>query len=112
LFQDGQRGYLEGLASRYADQLKTHYGDVLEHLEKLWRREWAELSPRIRVLSVGHDGSSPSTSVTTVEADVAAAAGAGAASGAVTDSSEASGTGLTPSVSQQPLYVPGKYSVS
>lgn len=47
---EGERGYLEGLASRYADLYNTHYGDVLEHLEELRRREWAELSPRIRVL--------------------------------------------------------------
>ncbi|CAB0042606.1 unnamed protein product [Trichogramma brassicae] len=36
---DGQRGYLEGLASRYADSLKTHYKDVLEPLEELRRHE-------------------------------------------------------------------------
>ncbi|XP_014203656.1 uncharacterized protein LOC106635971 [Copidosoma floridanum] len=36
---DGERGYLEGLASRYADLLKTHYRDVLEPLEELRRRE-------------------------------------------------------------------------
>uniref|UniRef100_A0ABD2W513 Sterile alpha motif domain-containing protein 5 n=1 Tax=Trichogramma kaykai TaxID=54128 RepID=A0ABD2W513_9HYME len=36
---DGQRGYLEGLASRYADNLKTHYKDVLEPLEELRRHE-------------------------------------------------------------------------
>ena len=65
--QSGERGYLEGLASRYADLFNTHYGDVLEHLEDLRRREWDELSPRIRVL-VGttpdtppSDGYSPST---------------------------------------------------
>ncbi|XP_016845914.1 uncharacterized protein LOC100124271 isoform X2 [Nasonia vitripennis] len=36
---EGERGYLEGLASRYADLLRTHYGDVLEPLEELRRRE-------------------------------------------------------------------------
>ena len=49
-FQSGERGYLEGLASRYADLFNTHYGDVLEHLEDLRRREWEDMSPRIRVL--------------------------------------------------------------
>ncbi|EFN73403.1 hypothetical protein EAG_07629 [Camponotus floridanus] len=38
-FQEGERGYLEGLASRYADLFRTHYGDVLEPLEELRRRE-------------------------------------------------------------------------
>nr|XP_018910500.1 PREDICTED: uncharacterized protein LOC109039472 isoform X1 [Bemisia tabaci] len=46
---DGQRGYLEGLASRYADMYKTHYRDVLEHLEDLRRRAWGvHLSPSPR----------------------------------------------------------------
>ncbi|XP_052130509.1 uncharacterized protein LOC113202267 isoform X3 [Frankliniella occidentalis] len=49
---DGERGYLDGLASRYADLYRTHYADVLEHLEQLRRREWADMSPRIRVLGM------------------------------------------------------------
>lgn len=77
LLQDGERGYLEGLASRYADLFRTHYADVLDHLELLRRREWADMSPRIRVLGVGPD--SPTTQ----------------------------GHSL-----HQPIYVPGKYSVS
>ncbi|XP_071560695.1 uncharacterized protein [Temnothorax nylanderi] len=36
---EGERGFLEGLASRYADLFRTHYGDVLEPLEELRRRE-------------------------------------------------------------------------
>ncbi|XP_066591308.1 SAM and SH3 domain-containing protein 1-like isoform X2 [Prorops nasuta] len=43
---EGERGYLEGLASRYADLFKTHYGDVLEPLEELRRRE-TNASPRM-----------------------------------------------------------------
>ncbi|XP_070156615.1 SAM and SH3 domain-containing protein 1 isoform X4 [Polyergus mexicanus] len=39
LLKEGERGYLEGLASRYADLFRTHYGDVLEPLEELRRRE-------------------------------------------------------------------------
>ncbi|KAJ8681873.1 hypothetical protein QAD02_017665 [Eretmocerus hayati] len=42
---EGERGYLEGLASRYADLLRTHYGDVLEPLEELRRHE-TDASPR------------------------------------------------------------------
>ncbi|KAE8737073.1 hypothetical protein FOCC_FOCC017469, partial [Frankliniella occidentalis] len=43
---------MDGLASRYADLYRTHYADVLEHLEQLRRREWADMSPRIRVLGM------------------------------------------------------------
>ncbi|KAK5649394.1 hypothetical protein RI129_000423 [Pyrocoelia pectoralis] len=85
---DGERGYLEGLASRYADLFSTHYGDVLGHLEDLRRREWSEMSPRDR---------SPTTPGTTS-----------------TNYNTNSGTptsGLTSSQSQ-PIYVPGKYSPS
>ncbi|XP_059488398.1 uncharacterized protein LOC132204131 isoform X2 [Neocloeon triangulifer] len=46
----GERGYLEGLASRYADRFNTHYQDVLEHLEELRRQEWDDLSPRMSVV--------------------------------------------------------------
>lgn len=83
---DGERGYLEGLASRYADLYRTHYADVLEHLELLRRREWADMSPRIRVL--GHD-ESPTTPHTPHGQH-----GPG-------------NLGL-----HQPIYVPGKYSPS
>ncbi|XP_054268347.1 uncharacterized protein LOC128990108 isoform X2 [Macrosteles quadrilineatus] len=84
---EGQRGYLEGLASRYADLFNTHYRDVLDHLEELRKREWAELSPRIRVLGTPSTppGPAPSTPLTRVP--------------------------LTTSHSQ-PIYVPGKYSPS
>lgn len=58
---------MEGLASRYADLFRTHYGDVLEPLEELRRRE--------------------------------------------TNASRMPNTQLTTSHSQ-PIYVPGKYSVS
>lgn len=66
--QEGERGYLEGLASRYADLFRTHYGDVLEPLEELRRRE-TNASARM-----------PNTQLTTSHS--------------------------------QPIYVPGKYSVS
>lgn len=49
--QTGERGYLEGLASRYADLYNTHYRDILEHLDELRTAEWAELSPRIALLT-------------------------------------------------------------
>ena len=65
-FQSGERGYLEGLASRYADLFNTHYGDVLEHLEDLRRREWEDMSPRIRVLVGTTLGTPPSEAYASV----------------------------------------------
>lgn len=88
LFQDGERGYLEGLASRYADLFSTHYGDVLGHLEDLRRIEWAETSPRDR--KVATPGTPPANYSPTTGTPVSG--------------------GLTTSHSQ-PIYVPGKYSV-
>lgn len=92
IFQDGERGYLEGLASRYADLFSTHYGDVLSHLEDLRRRDWAEMSPRERVAVT--PGTPPN--------NFSPVAGTPVSAG---------GYGLTSSQSQ-PIYVPGKYSVN
>ncbi|CAH1184411.1 unnamed protein product [Phyllotreta striolata] len=88
--QDGDRGYLEGLASRYADLFSTHYVDVLGHLEDLRRIEWSETSPKERKPSTPDTPPSPI--------------------GRSTPSSGHSGP-LTSSISQ-PIYVPGKYSPS
>ncbi|XP_050562320.1 uncharacterized protein LOC118268218 isoform X8 [Spodoptera frugiperda] len=86
---DGDRGYLEGLASRYADLFSTHYGDVLDHLEELRRHEWDEMSPRMRVL--GGPG--------TPQTPPSASPGSLALNNLTTSHS-------------QPIYVPGKYSPS
>ncbi|XP_053603590.1 uncharacterized protein LOC128671271 isoform X4 [Plodia interpunctella] len=86
---DGDRGYLEGLASRYADLFSTHYGDVLDHLEELRRHEWEEMSPRMRVL--GGPG--------TPQTPPSASPGSLALNNLTTSHS-------------QPIYVPGKYSCS
>ncbi|XP_044726527.1 uncharacterized protein LOC123290416 isoform X2 [Chrysoperla carnea] len=95
---DGERGYLEGLASRYADTFNTHYGDVLEHLEELRRREWDEMSPRMRVINnTGTPGTPPSS---VMGIPVSGHSGISIGHG-----------GLTTSHSQ-PIYVPGKYSPS
>ncbi|KOB73481.1 Uncharacterized protein OBRU01_10628, partial [Operophtera brumata] len=88
-YSDGDRGYLEGLASRYADLFSTHYGDVLDHLEELRRHEWEEMSPRMRVL--GGPG--------TPQTPPSASPGSLALNNLTTSHS-------------QPIYVPGKYSPS
>lgn len=46
--QDGQRGVLEGLASRYADQFSTHYQDVFDHLDRLRLDAWNQLINRVK----------------------------------------------------------------
>ncbi|BES94510.1 SAM domain (Sterile alpha motif) [Nesidiocoris tenuis] len=78
----GDRGYLEGLAGRYSEVIGA-YNEVLNVLEELRLEEWAQLSPRFRVLNtkVNQQGS------LTRQA------------------------GLVTSLSQ-PIYVPGKYSPS
>ncbi|XP_050531650.1 SAM and SH3 domain-containing protein 1-like [Daktulosphaira vitifoliae] len=58
--QNGERGYLEGLASRYADLYNTHYRDILEYLDELRATDWAELSPRITLLAPSSPSRSPS----------------------------------------------------
>ncbi|XP_058791088.1 uncharacterized protein LOC131664201 [Phymastichus coffea] len=55
---DGEQGFLDGLASRYADLLKTHYNDVLEPLEELRRRE-INGSPRFVNTQVTSSNSQP-----------------------------------------------------
>lgn len=91
--QDGERGYLEGLASRYADLFNTHYRDVLVHLEDLRRREWAELSPRIKILGGAQTPTTPPGP-------------------APNSPSRAFPNSHLPTSQSQPIYVPGKYSVS
>lgn len=91
--QDGERGYLEGLASRYADLFNTHYRDVLVHLEDLRRREWAELSPRIKILGGDQTPTTPPGP-------------------APNSPSRAFPNSHLPTSQSQPIYVPGKYSPS
>ena len=43
LLQDGRTGYLNGLASRYADDVQTHYQDVLQQLEVLRQQAWQQV---------------------------------------------------------------------
>lgn len=109
--QDGDRGYLEGLASRYADLFSTHYGDVLDHLEELRRREWDEMSPRIRVLGTSTPGTpgTPGTPPGT-QGPSGSSIGSAGERGPMSGHCGQMG-GLTTSLSQ-PIYVPGKYSVS
>ncbi|CAH1128601.1 unnamed protein product [Ceutorhynchus assimilis] len=80
--QDGERGYLEGLASRYADLFSTHYGDVLGHLEDLRKADIVETLVKER-----QQVNTPETSSPICNNVV---------------------QGMTTSLSQ-PIYVPGKY---
>ncbi|XP_073978821.1 shal K[+] channel interacting protein isoform X1 [Rhodnius prolixus] len=109
----GERGYLEGLGSRYAELFNTHYSDVLGHLEELRQREWAELSPRFRVLSnttgaattaVLQNGAPPQHLPTQTGGAVPGTPGP-------PGGTLARHNGLVTSLSQ-PIYVPGKYSPS
>lgn len=80
--QDGGRGHLEGLASVYCEILMAPFGDVLSALENERLAAWSEISPHHR--------------------------GVGANRGHRGSSSQ----GGLPNSHSQPIYVPGKYSVS
>lgn len=73
----------------------------MEHLEELRRREWEELSPRMRVLpsAVSTPGTPPFPGPQALLLTPVSSASSGA-------------VGLPVSLSQQPIYTPGKYSVS
>ncbi|CAH0552478.1 unnamed protein product [Brassicogethes aeneus] len=87
---EGNPGYIEGLASRYADLFNTHYGDILAHLEYLRLLEWTKSSPKEEIVN------SPSTQKLPIYNS--------------SDENEivSAGQGI-PSSQSQPLYVPGKY---
>lgn len=80
--QDGSRGHLDGLASVYCELLMAPFGEVLSALEDARQRAWLERSPK-------HS--------------------AGMNRGHRGNSSQ---TGTLPNSHSQPIYVPGKYSVS
>ena len=95
LIQDGQRGHLEGLASVYCELLMAPFGDVLIALESARQAAWAQRSPMNR------SGGGSSTG--------------GSYSGMVGTNRGHRGSlphGGLPNSHSQPIYVPGKYSVS
>lgn len=81
-FQDGGRGHLEGLASVYCEILMAPFGEVLMLLEDARRKAWSNRSPK-------H--------------------GAGQGKGYRGSCNQID---TLPNSHSQPLYVPGKYSVS
>lgn len=82
MLQDGQRGHLEGLASVYVELLDAPFNEVLNGLENARLAAWAEQSPQHRS-GMCHQGHRGSSS-----------------------------QGSLPNSHSQPIYVPGKYSVS
>uniref|UniRef100_A0A182T0F7 Uncharacterized protein n=1 Tax=Anopheles maculatus TaxID=74869 RepID=A0A182T0F7_9DIPT len=82
---DGARGHLEGLASVYCEMLLAPFGEVLSALEEARQRAWSERSP--------HSSS-------------------GGGGGLIRGHRGNSCHGGLPNSHSQPIYVPGKYSVS
>lgn len=80
--QDGGRGHLEGLASVYCELLMAPFGEVLAALEDARQKVWSDRSPK-------H--------------------GSGLNRGHRGSSNQ---IGCLPNSHSQPIYVPGKYSVS
>lgn len=109
--QDGSRGHLEGLASVYCELLMAPFGDVLGALEQERIAAWLEISPSLprrrqrRTSGSGCGDDSGASSST---------GGGGSASHQKKkrgSGSSHSTMGL-PNSHSQPIYVPGKYSVS
>lgn len=84
MLQNGQRGHLDGLASVYCELLDAPFSDVLNGLENARQAAWAERSPQHRTgMCTMNQGHRGSSS-----------------------------HGGLPNSHSQPIYVPGKYSVS
>lgn len=123
--QDGVRGVLEGLASRYADEFSTHYQDVFDHLDNLRMDAWTQLINRVKnpVLTeeTGPRPSSPGRcqhQQPRPDDDDDDSQGDGRASPSHLtrhSSSHTSSHSSSPEhriFDDQPIYIPGRYNVS
>lgn len=97
--QDGSRGHLEGLASVYCELLMAPFGDVLSALEEERIAAWLEINPIQHRASSGCGGDESGASSST-------------ASQKKRGSGSSHSTMGLPNSHSQPIYVPGKYSVS
>lgn len=91
-FQEGRRGYLEGLANHYSKHVTAKYEDILTAIENVRISKWTERHVR----AVNALTSNP-TSTTTMRPNK---------SGGIVNQS------LLPNSHSQTIYVPGKYLVS
>lgn len=134
VFQEGVRGVLEGLASRYADEFSTHYQDVFDHLDNLRMEAWNQLVNRIKTPQVTEDDPqsaaqpqppSPARSLQHEplqhhqqqhdDDDQADGAGSSSSQARQHSSSQTSSHSSSPEhrpYDDQPIYVPGRYNVS
>lgn len=133
LFQEGVRGVLEGLASRYADEFSTHYQDVFDHLDNLRMEAWNQLVNRIKTPQVTEDDPSgaqpqPPSPARSLQHeplqhqqqqhdddDQADGAGSSSSQARQHSSSQTSSHSSSPEhrpYDDQPIYVPGRYNVS
>lgn len=94
--QDGSRGHLEGLASVYCELLMAPFGDVLSALEEERIAAWLEVNQTNQHRTSGGDAISGCSSSSSASQKMRPSG---------------SSTGL-PNSHSQPIYVPGKYSVS
>ncbi|XP_064114715.1 uncharacterized protein LOC135220969 isoform X5 [Macrobrachium nipponense] len=128
--QDGVRGVLEGLASRYADEFNTHYQDVFDHLDKLRMEAWAQLVNRVKtpmLSATGDDHIQRPTSPSRAslqhehylggheEEEHGDGGGSSSSQPRQHSSSQTSSHSSSPDhrgYDDQPIYVPGRYNPS
>ncbi|KAK8401820.1 hypothetical protein O3P69_001133 [Scylla paramamosain] len=117
--QDGQRGVLEGLASRYADQFSTHYQDVFDHLDRLRLDAWNQLIKRVKNPEPPAPASPPPPDPGSPKHQEEVEGGGGAGSPPLQPrppgSSHASSHSSSPDhryYDDHPIYVPGRYNPS
>lgn len=104
-FQEGKRGYLEGLASHYSKEINMPYEDVLDAIELARVSKWKE-----RHIRMGNTNTGGSNTLRR-----GASAGAGTSCGmgvSAMITGNIAHQSIMPASHSQPLYVPGKYLVS
>lgn len=103
--QEGKRGYLEGLASHYSKEINMPYEDVLDAIEFARSAKWRERHMRMATSGSGNTG-------TLRRGNSSGASSSFGMGVSAMITGNIANQAILPSSHSQPLYVPGKYSVS
>lgn len=91
VFQEGRRGYLEGLANHYSKHVTAKYEDILTAIESVRKSKWTER--HMRAVNAQTLGPASATTMRSHKSGIA-------------------NQSLLPNSHSQTIYVPGKYLVS
>lgn len=105
LWQEGKRGYLEGLAAHYSKEVNMPYEDVLDAIECARSAKWRER--HMRMAASGNSGNTG----TLRRGNSSGASGSFGMGVSAMITGNIANQAILPSSHSQPLYVPGKYSV-